>query len=227
MIDPAILDEAKRLIVEQNRDKAVELAHRVIGDGGDALELMNHGFIPGINIVGNLFGRGQLFLPELMQAANAMKAVTDIVNEAMAGYKVGRQETPATILIATVKGDVHDIGKCIVVSLFKANGFVVHDLGRDVPTDKIIDGAVRHNVDIIGTSALLTTTMNHQKELEEALKRAGLRDRFKTMVGGAPVTPRWAARIGADAYAEDAQDGVVKVKELMQGRSPDATAAGV
>lgn len=217
MIDRAILDEAKRLIVEQSRDKAIELARRVAGEGGDPLELMNHGFIPGINTVGDLFGRGQLFLPELMQAANVMKAVTETVNELLVGSGVARKETAATVLMATVKGDVHDIGKCIVVSLFKANGFTVHDLGRDVPAEKIIEEAMRLNVDIIGTSALLTTTMTHQKELEDALKKAGLRERFKTMVGGAPVTPRWAARIGADAYAEDAQDGVVKVRELMQG----------
>ena len=153
-----------------------------------------------------------------MQAANVMKAVTDIVNEMLVGSGAARREAVATVLMATVQGDVHDIGKCIVVSLFKANGFTVHDLGRDVPTDKIIEEAVKHNVDIIGTSALLTTTMNRQKELEEALRKAGLRDRFKTMVGGAPVTPRWAARIGADAYAEDAQDGVLKVKALLQGK---------
>ena len=212
MMDRSILDEAKRLIVEQNSDKAVELARRVIGEGGDPLELMSQGFIPGINAVGDLFGRGQLFLPELMQAANVMKAVTDIVNEILVGRGAAQRKTEATVVIATVKGDVHDIGKCIVVSLFKANGFTVYDLGRDVPTEKIIEEAVKHNVDVIGTSALLTTTMNHQKELEEALRKAGLRDRFKTMVGGAPVTPRWAKRIGADAYAEDAQDGVIKLK---------------
>jgi trimethylamine corrinoid protein len=97
----------------------------------------------------------------------------------------------------------------------RANGFDVFDLGRDVETDKIIEEAEKVDADIIGTSALLTTTMPKQKELEEALKSGGLRDRFKTVVGGAPVTPRWAARIGADAYAEDAQDGVLKVKELM------------
>lgn len=218
MVDRLVLAEAQRLIVEQNQDKAVELARRVIGEGGDPLELMNQGFIPGINTVGDLFGRGQLFLPELMKAANVMKAVTDIVNEILVGSGVARRDAAATVLIATVKGDVHDIGKCIVVSLFKANGFTVHDLGRDVATEKIIAEALRRNVDIIGTSALLTTTMTHQKELEDALMKAGLKERFKTMVGGAPVTPRWAARIGADAYAEDAQDGVVKVKELMQGK---------
>jgi trimethylamine corrinoid protein len=216
MVDPAVLDEAKRLIIAQSLDKAVELVRRVVGEGGDVLELMNQGFIPGINAVGDLFGRGQLFLPELMQAATVMRAVTDTVNEALVGSGAARPETAATVLMATVKGDVHDIGKCIVVSLFKANGFTVHDLGRDVPTEAIIEEALKLNVDIIGTSALLTTTMNRQKELEDALKKAGLRERFKTMVGGAPVTPRWAARIGADAYAEDAQDGVLKVKALLQ-----------
>ena len=216
MLDKMVIEEAKRWIVEQNREKAVELAKRVIAEGGDPLELMNQGFIPGINAVGDLFGRGQLFLPELMQAADTMKAATDIVNETLSERGIIQRETAAKVLIATVKGDVHDIGKCIVVSLFKANGFTVYDLGRDVPTEKIIEEAVKHNVDIIGTSALLTTTMNRQKELEETLKKAGLRDRFKTMVGGAPVTPRWAARIGADAYAEDAQDGVLKVKALLQ-----------
>ncbi len=119
------------------------------------------------------------------------------------------------LLIATVAGDVHDIGKCIVVALLKANGYIVHDLGRDVATDTIVEEALKLNVDIIGTSALLTTTMNRQKEVEEALKSVGLRDKIKTMVGGAPVTGRWAAKIGADAYAEDAQDAVLKAKELL------------
>jgi trimethylamine corrinoid protein len=216
MLSKQVLDEAKQSIIEQNSEKAVELARRIVGEGGDALELLNQGFIPGINAVGDLFGRGQLFLPELMQAANVMKTVTDIVNETFAGGGTHMREKGVTVLIATVQGDVHDIGKCIVVSLFKANGFTVHDLGRDVPTERIIEEALKLEVDIIGTSALLTTTMNRQKELEDALKKAGLRKRFKTIVGGAPVTPRWAARIGADAYAEDAQDGVLKVKALMQ-----------
>ena len=214
MIDANILEEAKQLLVKQERDKAVELARKVIADGGDPLELMNTGFIPGINEVGDLFGRGRLFLPELMQAADAMKAVTDFINDSIADGNAA-PSNKGSFLIATVKGDVHDIGKCIVVSLLRANGIEVHDLGRDVDTDRIIEEAVKVNADVIGTSALLTTTMSKQKELEEALKTAGLRDRFRTIVGGAPVTPRWAARIGADAYAEDAQDAVVKVKQLL------------
>jgi trimethylamine corrinoid protein len=214
MLDEKIIEEAKQLIIQQNKDEAAKLAQKFISEGGAPIELLNEGFIPGINKVGDLFGRGELFLPELIKAADTMKTVTDIVNEAIADGKE-EQKGQVKVVIATVKGDVHDIGKAIVVSLMRANGFEVYDLGRDVETDKIIEEAEKVDADIIGTSALLTTTMPKQKEIEEALKSAGLRDRFKTVVGGAPVTPRWAARIGADAYAEDAQDGVLKVKELI------------
>lgn len=215
MIDNAIIEEAKKKLIAQDKEAVLEIARNVIDSGADPLELMGQGFIPGINEVGDLFGRGQLFLPELMQAADAMKAVTELINAQLKGGQ--NVKKAGTLVIATVKGDVHDIGKAIVVSLFRANGFTVHDLGRDVETDKIIEEAVRVEADIIGTSALLTTTMPQQKNLEQALKSAGLRDRFQTMVGGAPVTPRWAARIGADAYAEDAQDGVNKAKALLVG----------
>lgn len=215
MIDNAIIEDAKKKLIAQDKNGVLEIARKVIDSGADPLELMNRGFIAGINEVGDLFGRGQLFLPELMQAADAMKAVTDLINAQLQGGQDVKKA--GSLVIATVKGDVHDIGKAIVVSLFRANGFTVHDLGRDVETDKIIEEAVRVEADIIGTSALLTTTMPQQKTLEQALKSAGLRDRFRTIVGGAPVTPRWAARIGADAYAENAQDGVIKAKALLAG----------
>lgn len=214
MIDAKTLQEAKQLIVQQKKDQALELANKIIAQGGDPMELMTQGFIPGIDDVGDQFGRGTLFLPELVQAADAMKAVTDVINEALAqGSNI--QEEKGAVVIATVKGDVHDIGKCIVVSLLQANGFTVHDLGRDVDTDTIVEQAITLDAKIIGTSALLTTTMSRQKDLEAALKSAGVRDRIRTIVGGAPVTARWAAKIGADAFAEDASDGVLKVKELL------------
>lgn len=213
MIDERILKEARQTIVDQKKDRAVELTEKAIADGLDPMELMTTGFIPGINEVGDLFGRGLLFLPELVQAADVMKAVTDIINAALPSQEAEKKK--GSLVIATVKGDVHDIGKCIVVSLLQANGYTVHDLGRDVDTDRIIEEAVNLKADIIGTSALLTTTMSRQKEVEERLRSAGLRDKFKTIVGGAPVTTRWAAKIGSDAYAEDAQDAVVKVKQLL------------
>lgn len=216
MIDQTVIEAAKEVLVHANKEKAEQIVTAFLEDGGDPLELMNQAFIPGIGAVGDLFGRGQLFLPELINAANIMKSVTDRVNETLKEQAVDHKKK-GKVLIATVQGDVHDIGKCIVVSLMQANGFEVIDMGRDVANDKIIEKAVEVEADIIGTSALLTTTMPRQKDLETALKKAGLRDRFKTIVGGAPVTPRWASRIGADAYAEDAQDAVNKVHSLLHG----------
>ena len=213
MIESKIIEEAKEAIVKQDKNKAIEIARQSISEGADPVELMNDAFIPGINHVGYLFGRGQMFLPELVKAADAMKAVTGVINDALPKDKA---QTKGSLVIATVKGDVHDIGKCIVVSLLNANGFTVYDLGRDVDTEVIINEAVKVKADVIGTSALLTTTMPRQKEIEAELKKAGMRDQFKTIVGGAPVTTRWATRIGADAYAEDAQDAVLKVTELLK-----------
>lgn len=214
MIEQAVIDTASQCLIKGSREEALALAREVIDGGNDPVELMTMAFIPAINNIGELFARGQVFLPELIVAADAMQAVTDLVNEVI-NAKSGQRKSKGTILMATVKGDVHDIGKCIVTSLLQANDFTVHDIGRDIDTTKIIEEAVKHNVDIIGTSALLTTTMGCQKDLEDILKAKGLRDRFKTMVGGAPVTPRWATRIGADAYAEDALDGVRKAQELL------------
>jgi trimethylamine corrinoid protein len=213
MIDDKIIKEAKQTIIDHNKERAIQLTDQVIAGGHEGMELLTRAFIPGISEVGDLFGRGQLFLPELVRSADVMQVVTDIINASLSDQDMQIQK--GIFLIATVAGDVHDIGKCIVVSLLKANGYIVHDLGRDVATDTIIEEAVKLNVDIIGTSALLTTTMTRQREVEAALKSAGLRDKFKTMVGGAPVTGRWAAKIGADAYAEDAQDAVSKAKELL------------
>jgi len=214
MIDKSIIEETAEVLIKVNKVRAIEIVKNFINEGGNPLDLMEEGFIPGINATGDLFGRGKLFLPELIQAADIMKEVTDIINEALAGGSDIKKER-GTIVVATVQGDVHDIGKCIVVSLMKANGFTVHDLGRDVATDKIIESALAVNADIIGTCALLTTTMPRQKDLEDALKSEGLKDRIKTVVGGAPVTPRWASRIGADGYAKNAQDGIVKIKEFL------------
>ncbi|GAB6143256.1 cobalamin B12-binding domain-containing protein [Desulfocicer niacini] len=215
MIEQQLLEDAKQMILTQNMERIRQITEGVIDSGEDPLELLDKALIPGIAEVGNLFSRGTLFLPELIQAADVMKVATDLVNDALAKNETTKRAAKAGVLIATVKGDVHDIGKCIVVSLMKANGFTVHDLGRDVDVDTIIEKALELNVDVIGTSALLTTTMDQQKRLELALKSAGLKERFITVVGGAPVTPRWAARIGADAYAEDAQDGIVKITELL------------
>lgn len=208
-----IFDKAKKAILEHNSNMAKEVAQWGLAEGIDPIELLNEGFIPAINEVGDQFGKGRMFLPELIQAAEAMQQVTEIINAAMETPDVEKKK--GKILIGTVEGDVHDIGKTIVVSLFKANGFDVLDIGRDVPIDRFIEEAEKFGADVIGTSALLTTTMGQQKKLEQKLRAAGLREKYKTIVGGAPVTQRWADRIGADAYAQDAPDGVKKVQKLL------------
>jgi trimethylamine corrinoid protein len=207
-----IFEEAQKAIVESDANRATEVAEQGLAEGIDPLELMTAGFIPGINKVGDLFGMGKLFLPELIRSAEAMQKVTEIINAALPGQA---EKGKWKVVIGTVEGDIHDIGKTIVVSLFKANGFEVYDIGRDVPIDRFVEEAEKVGADIIGSSALLTTTMDGQKRLEEELRRRGLKGKYKTMVGGAPVTQRWASRIGADAFAIDAADGVKKAKELL------------
>ena len=205
--------KATKAIIDGDAENAADWAKRGLDEGIEPLTLLEQGFVPGINEVGDLFSKGKLFIPRLIKSAAAMEKATAIINAAIPQEEEIAQ---GRIVLGTVQGDVHDIGKTIVVALFKANGFEVLDLGRDVPNDKIIEEAEKFGADIIGTSTLLTTTMGLQKELEEALKNAGLREKYKTIIGGAPVTQRWADRIGADAYAHDASDGVKKVKELIK-----------
>jgi trimethylamine corrinoid protein len=203
---------AGEAILKGDAAAAEEAARRGLDEGIDPVTLINEGFIPGINQVGDLFGSGKLFLPELILAAGAMQKATEIVNAAL---PEGQGQAAGRIVIGTVAGDVHDIGKTIVVALLKANGFEVLDLGRDVAVERFIEEADQFNADLIGTSALLTTTMEEQKRLEEALKKADLKSRYKTMVGGAPVTKRWARRIGADAFAENASEAVRLARALL------------
>jgi trimethylamine corrinoid protein len=207
-----IFAEAIEAIVSGDVEKATEVAKRGLGEEIDPLELMTNGFIPGINKVGDLFGTGRLFIPGLVKSADAMEKATAIINAAIPQEQA---TVSGKIVIGTVEGDMHDIGKTIVVSLLRANGFDVLDLGRNVPIARFIEEAEKYGADIIGSSTLLTTTMPVQKELEEELTNAGLKQKYKTIVGGAPVTQRWAKRIGADAYAQDAGDGVKKVKQLL------------
>jgi trimethylamine corrinoid protein len=209
----SIFHEAAEAILQGDAEKALTVATHGLDQGIDPLKLMDDGFIPGINQVGDLFESGRLFLPQLIYAAAAMEKAMGILNEALLD---GKELLSGRILIGTVEGDVHDIGKTIVVTLLKANGFDVIDLGRDVSVDRFINEAEKSDVDIIGTSTLLTTTMEVQHQLELELKKANLKQKYKTIVGGAPVTQRWADRIGADAYAQDAGDGVKQVKKLLE-----------
>jgi len=215
MIDEKMLEEAKASILDGDDEKASELAQAGLDKGFDPGEFIEKGFVPGIMEIGELFESGEVFLPEVMMAADAMKAASNILNAAIeaAGEKKG--DAPKVVL-ATVEADLHDIGKGIVASLMVANGFEVIDLGRDVPTADIIKAAIDNDVDVIGTSTLLTTTMTHQQEVEEELSKRSLKGKIKTIVGGAPVTIRWQDKIGADGFGENASESVKLVKEWKE-----------
>jgi len=207
-----LLEEAKNAIVIGDKGKAEEVAQKGLSEGIDPIELLNKGFLPGMNEVGNQFGCGKLFLPDIILSAEAMESAAEMCSRTISQKEA---EKKGKVVIGTIEGDIHDIGKAIVICLLRANGFEVYDLGRDVPVQKFIDKALEVNADVIGSSCLLTTTMEGQRTLERELRRQGLRNRFKTIIGGAPVTQRWADRIGADAYAEDALEGVKKIRELI------------
>lgn len=207
-----IYEEAAQSIVNADRAAAEEIAHRALDSGLTPNDIMQNGFVKGIQEVGDLFESGEVFLPELMMSADAMSAATEITNAALEGAAA---EAKGKIVIGTVQGDVHDIGKAIVIAYLKANGYDVTDLGRDVSPDTFITRAQETGAQVIGMSALLTTTMEEQKKVIKRVKDEGLP--FKTIVGGAPCTQRWADQIGADAYAEDANDGVRKL-DAMLGR---------
>lgn len=200
-----LMQKAFEAIVEADEDMAVEVLDAGAAEGITAVDLLQEGFSKGMNELGDQFSRGEIFLPELIFATEVMKVVTDRVDEELAAKGDAGTEK-GKIVIGTVEGDVHDIGKGICVSMLKASGFEVYDLGREVPADEFIAKAEEVNADIIGTSALLTTTMTVQQELENKLNEKGIRDKYATMVGGSPVTKRWAEKIGATAYSEDASE---------------------
>lgn len=208
-----LFQEAIEAILNCDKEGAADIAERSIGEGIDPAEILSLGFSAGIREMGELFGCGQVFLPQLILAAETMKAATEVLEGEL--KKKGEVKKVGKMIFATVAGDVHDIGKGIVVSMLGTQGIEIIDLGRDVSVDAIIKAAVDENADIIGTSALLTTTMGEQQKLEEELKTRNLRERFKTIIGGAPCTQRWADKIGADAYAEDAAEAVDKVLALL------------
>ncbi|MEA4986620.1 MAG: methyltransferase cognate corrinoid protein [Anaerovorax sp.] len=205
-------------IVEADEDMAMEAIDKGKEIGVNSIELLKEGFSAGMNELGEQFGRGEIFLPELIFATEVMKAVTERVEEEMAENDEAVSQK-GKIVMATVEGDVHDIGKGICVSLLKTCGFEVYDLGREVPAKVIVDKAVEVGADIIGTSALLTTTMTVQQDIENELRERGIREQIVTMIGGAPVTQRWAEKIGATAYTEDASECCARAQELLTNRA--------
>lgn len=209
------LSAMRQSIIDGAPDSASDLARQALSEGLPPLDAINDGYVPGMHYVGDQFAKGQMYLPDMLASAEAMRAAMQVLDPAL--KKMGAERSvPGVVLLGTTKGDIHEIGKTLVGTLLTAHGFRVHDLGVDVAAEKFASKARELNVDIIGVSALLTTTMRNQKGVVEALQQAGLRSRVKVMVGGAPVTRRWADEIGADGYAKDAISAVALAQELMQ-----------
>ena len=196
-------------------EDAAALARQALEMGLDPLTCINNGLTPGINRVGESFSCGDAFLPDLILAGEAMKAALAVLEPALMADQ--EREVAGRVVLGTVKGDLHEIGKTLVGTMLTANGFQVIDLGVDQTAEAFIEAAVKQQATLIGASALLTTTMQAQAELVKALEAAGLRGQIKVMVGGAPVTQAWANQIGADGYAEDAISAVALARQLVRG----------
>ena len=193
-------------VIDGEPEDAEQLAKDAVAQGLDPLECVNNGLTKGIQEVGDRFAKGEYFLPELIIGAEVMKLALAVLEPAMVGDQ--SREVVGRVVLGTVQGDMHEIGKTLVGTMLVANGFQVFDIGVDKSAEEFIETIKEKNADIVGASALLTTTMLQQGKLIEALNEAGLRDKVKVMVGGAPVTESFAAEIGADGYAEDAISAV-------------------
>jgi corrinoid protein of di/trimethylamine methyltransferase len=201
-------------IIDGDSDVAAALARQSIDMGLDPLEAINQGFVKGVNFVGGQFSCGDMFLPELVMAGEAMKTAINVLEPEMTKRGTERQ-VYGKVVLATVQGDIHDIGKTLVGTMLAAYGFQVYDLGVDVAIPKIVEKAREVGANIVALSALLTTTMVRQRDVIEALEDVGLRDKVKVIVGGAPVTQEWVQQIGADGYSEDAVGAVNLAKNLL------------
>ncbi|MBT3190107.1 MAG: corrinoid protein [Anaerolineae bacterium] len=201
-----IFEKLAQAVIDGEPEDAVALATEALEQGVNPLECITKGLTVGIQKVGELFASGEYFLPELIIGADAMKGGLDVLEPALLGGQ--KREVVAQVVLGTVEGDLHEIGKTLVGTMLTANGFQVKDIGVDQPASAFVAAAKEVDATIIGASALLTTTMLQQEKLVQALTEAGLRDKVKVMVGGAPVTDTYSKKIGADGYAEDAISAV-------------------
>ncbi len=210
-----ILARMGKAIIEGNKDEAEALAKEALEEKMDLIEVIEKGYVPGIQKVGDLWEKGEYFLPELITSAECMKSAVNILQPEMEKAQIQTQ-SKGKVVIGTVEGDIHDIGKNLVSSMLSANGFDVHDLGADVKLERFVEKAEEVDANFICLSALLTTTMLGQKRVVEILKEKGLSDRIKILVGGAPVNQKWADDIGADGYGENAMVAVKVAQKIIE-----------
>ncbi len=215
MKEDEILGKLKESILNFDEELAGKMAQEAVNSNVDPLKAVDEGLVKGLDIIGKKYENDEIFLPELMMAANTFQKAMNILEPQIA--EKGKERTiKGIVVIGTVKGDIHKIGKDIVILLLRTAGYEVHDLGEDVDLFTFVDTAKKVNADAIGLSALLTSTLSGQKDVIDALSQQGLRDKYIIMVGGGATTPDWAETIGADLYAENAQVAVRKLTEMIE-----------
>ncbi len=207
------LENLYQAILGGKREEAVDATRLALAEGHSPQYIINNGMVQAMHEIGGQFECGRAFLPHLLMSARAMKGALDLLNPLMVGEN--RRVSAGRVVIGTVKGDLHDIGKNLVASMLEGAGFEVFNLGVDVPNDVFVSAVRDHDADIVCMSALLTTTMGNMKEVVTALTAAGLRNRVKIMVGGAPLSEGFAASIGADGYSANANQAVMLAKNLL------------
>lgn len=211
-----LFEQIVEATVAGDQERCVALAQEVLESGADPLQAIEQGYSRGMTIVGEKFSRMEYYLPELIACADAMKAAMEVLKP-----RLGKNQHSAvwgTVVIGTIQGDLHDLGKNIVKTMLQAAGFTVHDLGCDVQVRSFVDKAEEQDADVIAASAILTTTMAYMPDLVNLLSDMNLRGRFKVMVGGAPVTPEYAEQAGADGYGENAAEAVDTAKRMVQSK---------
>ncbi|MBN1223945.1 MAG: corrinoid protein [Candidatus Aminicenantes bacterium] len=208
----AILEDIAISVEKGDETSVGELTQKAITEGIEATEILNKGLVAGMNVVGEKFKNNEVFIPEVLVSARAMKAGMKQVRPLLAEANI---KSKGKIVVGTVKGDLHDIGKNIVGMLLEGAGFEVTDLGTDVSKEEFMDVVEKEGIDVIGMSALLTTTMTYMKEIIQAVNDANLKDKVKVIIGGAPITQSYADEIKADGYAPDAASAVDLVKSLL------------
>ena len=209
-----LLENIKQAVINNNAEKIPVLTEKAIKEGYDPIDIIDKALVFGMQIVGEKYESGEYFLPHLIISANGMKKAMELLKPHLQSRN---QEinSMGTVVIGTVQGDIHEIGKTLVATILSANGFEVHDLGVDVSIERFIKAVIEFNADVVGLSALLTTTMIVQRDIIEALKENGLRNKVKVIIGGAPVNKDWATKIGADGFADDAIRAVDLLKKLL------------
>lgn len=208
------LEVLKRALIAADMDLGVAAAQRLVDSGADPTWILEQGMAVAMFDLGEMWKRGEVFLPEVVASAEVFKRCNALVEPALLATRAA-DDVGLLVVLATVKGDLHDLGKNMVAAMLRTSGFEVMDLGKDVPADRIIEAIREHRPKIVGLSALLTTTVPYQEIVIKKLQAEGVRDTVKVMVGGAPVTLEWADKIGADGYANNAPEAVEIARKLV------------